>query len=195
LAQVTVGYLTGDVKDANFDHTIGELPPVVALPSGSTETEYALCRSARPQGPGPGVEVLGRVRRDGSNAKLESNQALVPGNYTLAGTDGKPAACFSLNGSPAECNLSRVPVEDIESLFGPGSVLALDKSQRLRDALQGPINLLPWLMAILVLFLLVENLLANRFYRGEKQGQEPARPPVPVVEEIPTVEPVRVGLP
>jgi hypothetical protein len=197
LAQVTMGYLVGDIKQGSFIYDIGapkgDLKSAengIPLPPGSTDAEYTLCRSARPQGPGPGgVEVLGTVRRDGPTARPESNQMLVPGNYTLAGADHAPVACFSLNGPTEECDLGRVPVKTIEELFGPGAVLSLDKSLRLRDALQGPINLLPWLLGLLALFMLVENLLANKFYHGDKS--EPAA--APVAEVIPVVEPAEVS--
>jgi hypothetical protein len=191
LAQVTMGYLIGDVQDGSFNHVIDGRELLVPLPLGSTDPQYTLCRSARPQGPGPSVEVLGTVRREGGQARLESNQVLAPGNYTLAGADRKPAACFSLNGPPTECQLTRVPIADIEALFGPGSVLTVAKDLKLREALQGPVNVLPWLLAVLALVLLLENLFANKFYRGDK-GEPPA-PVVAVKEEIPTVLPAEVG--
>jgi hypothetical protein len=168
LAQVTAGYLAGDVKDASFNHPTTGRELLVPLPLASLDSQYTLCRSDRPQGPGlSGVEVRGTVGRQEGQAKLESNQTVLPGNYTLAGADNKPVSCFSLNPPPAECDLTRVPTEEVEALFGPGAVLRLDKGNSLRDALQGPVNLLPWLMVMVVLLLAFESFVANKFYRRE----------------------------
>jgi hypothetical protein len=168
LAQVTAGYLAGDVKDASFNLQTTGHEESVPLPLTSLDSQFTLCRSNRPQGPGlSGVEVKGTVARQGDKAKLESNQTLLPGNYTLAGADNRPVSCFSLNPPPEECELGRVPVEQIEELFGAGAVLKLDKGDSLRDALQGPVRLLPWLMVLVVLLLAIESLVANKFYRRE----------------------------
>jgi hypothetical protein len=171
LAQVTAGYLAGDVKDANFNHPTTGRELVMPLPLTSVESQYTLCRSNRPQGPGlSGVEVKGAVARQEGQVKLESSQTLLPGNYTLAGADNKPVTCFSLNPPPPECDLTRVPAKEIESLFGDRAVLKLDKGDTLRDALQGPVRLLPWLMVLVVLLLAFESLVANKFYRREANG-------------------------
>jgi hypothetical protein len=168
LAQVTAGYLAGDVKDASFNHPTTGHELLVPLPLTSPDAQFTLCRSNRPRGPGiSGVEVKGTVTRQEGQAKLESNQTVLPGNYTLAGADNNPVTCFSLNPPPQECELGRVPVEEIEALFGAGAVLKLDKGDSLRDALQGPVRLLPWLMVLVVLLLAVESLVANKFYRRE----------------------------
>jgi hypothetical protein len=77
-----------------------------------------------------------------------------------------------MNPTGEESNLERVPIDQIEALLGPKSVAAADKSLKLRDILSGkfasPVELFPFLMIVLLLFLAFENLLANRFYKQPK---------------------------
>jgi hypothetical protein len=71
--------------------------------------------------------------------------------------------------------LTRVPVEEIEGLFGAGAVVPVGRRGRLIEALQGhwdqPVELLPSLLLLLLVLLAAENLLGNLFYR-----REPATP-------------------
>jgi hypothetical protein len=71
-----------------------------------------------------------------------------------------------------------VPVEQIEALLGEGSVVPIGRNTSLRDRLQErggrPLELMPWLLIALLLFLAVEALLANRFYRQPAPAEEPA---------------------
>jgi len=85
-------------------------------------------------------------------------------------------AAFSLNVSPEENRLTRVPPEPIEALLGPGSLIQADQKTDLSETLQNhwsqPVELLPTLMILLLLVLAVENLLANKFYRQEPVEKE-----------------------
>jgi hypothetical protein len=100
---------------------------------------------------------------------------VAPGQYAVEGLDGKRTGMFSVNLPPEECLLARVPVQDIEALFGPGAVVPVERRGSLREALQGhwsqPVELFPVLMIALLLALAVENLLANKFYRREPEPQ------------------------
>ena len=55
----------------------------------------------------------------------------------------------------------------------PGSVTPADKERKIRDILSGkfstPIELFPFLMILLLLFLAFENLLSNKFYKQKKE--------------------------
>ncbi|MCE9533547.1 MAG: hypothetical protein K8T89_20850, partial [Planctomycetes bacterium] len=79
---------------------------------------------------------------------------------------------FSLYPSDKESNLGREPIEKIEELLGKDSVVAADKELKLRDFIGGkfsaPIDLFPFLMILLLLFLAFENLLSNKFYKQVK---------------------------
>src|SRR5262249_16911764 len=101
---------------------------------------------------------------------------VAPGVFVVKDSHNNRTAQFSVNVSPEESQLSRVPAEKVEALFGEGSVLPVEKRTNLRDALQNrwgqPVELLPWLMILVLLVLAVENLLANKFYRGEPPGND-----------------------
>src|SRR5262249_3235443 len=151
----------------NFNFICGQ---TVTVPVPATPT--ALFRLF-----GPGI-TDSNVPRGKGEKEVRITQAVLPGNYMpFDPNDGphhpKPAACFSLTASPEECQLDRVPVEEIEALLGPGSVWSIERGLTLGDALQGrwlqPLELFPWLMIVVLLVLAVENLLANKFYRRAAQ--------------------------
>jgi hypothetical protein len=169
LAVKTVGYLAGDAEDGSFNHFSGQnvIIPLPQLPRFLTYTV---------QGPGLG-STDSLVPREASQSELEISKAVMPGNYTVIGADGKRTSCFSLNIPPDESQLTPVPAEQIEALFGLGALLPLDSKRSLHEALQShwnqPVELLPWLMMLLLLVLAVENLLANKFYRREASPDDP----------------------
>jgi hypothetical protein len=178
LVQKTIGYLAGDAESGVFNFSCGQSVPV-ALPAESRLLNYTI--------DGPGLNGAdNQVPRAEDQGELQITKAMVPGNYKVLG-DGKPVGAFSLNLPAEESQLNRVPVEQIEALFGAGSVLPLDQKATLHDALQShfnqPVELLPWLMILVLLVLVVENLLANKFYRREPDENELANqrpsPPLP----------------
>jgi hypothetical protein len=169
LAQKSVGYLTGDAEEANFNYRCGQAVPV-RLPGDSRLTSYTLV--------GPGISAQEALINRGENdSELSITKAVKEGNYRVMG-EGNTIGAFSLNVAPEESILDRVPAEKIEALFGEGAVLPLDAKSNLREALQGhwsqPVELLPWLMIVVLLVLAVENLLANKFYRREPEEGEKA---------------------
>jgi uncharacterized membrane protein len=170
LANKVMTYVAGDAEELNFNYLSGQTVSV-ALPPAARAPIYSL------QGPGldSGEAIVPRGENQG---ELRITQAVVPGNYTLGRTDGKQAACFSLNVPPEECQLGRVPPDQIEALLGAGAVLPVGHSSSLRDALQGhwgqPVELLPWLMILVLVVLAVEGLLASRFYREAESGERRA---------------------
>ena len=75
-----------------------------------------------PAAPKPGAPVLVTARLPaGVKEPILETQAVAPGNYTLY-EDGSPAAGFSLNVRPEECQLTSVPVKKIEAALGPGAL-------------------------------------------------------------------------
>jgi hypothetical protein len=165
LAQLSARYLAGDDEVVGLNYLCGQ-SVAVALPATPRFASYNL------QGPGfSATESL--VPRTENQGELTLNQAVTPGNYTLLGGDGRRTTAFSMNVPPGEAVLARVPVEAIEGLLGEGAVVPVGHSTSLRDAMQGrwgqPLELFPWLMLALLVFLAVENLLANRFYRRAPQ--------------------------
>jgi hypothetical protein len=173
LAQKTIGYLAGDADGGNFNYQCGQAVPV-PVPASSRFPTYTV------QGPGlTSAEAI--VPRAENQTELQITKAVVPGNYRVYGTDGLPMAAFSLNVPADESQLNRVPVEQIEALFGPGALLPLDRKTSLHEALQNhwsqPVELLPWLMLFVLLALVVENLLANKFYRQEPPENDEEKVP------------------
>src|SRR5207247_3562880 len=66
-----------------------------------------------------------------------------------------------------------------EAVLGKDSVLPLDRNMSLKEALQQrrqPLELLPWLMLLLLAFLVGENLLVNR-RRGAAAPMPGVEPP------------------
>jgi hypothetical protein len=165
LINKTIGYLAGDADEQNFNFSCGQTVPVAL--GGNAGPRFTL------HGPGVGPSEA-EARRTPDQNVVSITQAAQPGHFTLEGADGKPVAAFSLNISPEESNLGRVPAEPIETVLGPGTILTLDQKASLRDAMAGywnqPVELLPWLMLLVLLGLAVENFLANKFYRQEPPG-------------------------
>ncbi len=113
---------------------------------------------------------------------LPITRARQPGNYLVKDNKEGMLGAFSLNVRPDESLLERVPVADLEQVLGEGSVLAVDHGTSLKDALNRrpqPVELLPWLMLLLLLFLALEPVLANRNRSAgaEKAAQPPGVPP------------------
>lgn len=164
LAQRTVGYLAGDAEEGNFNFLSGQSVPI-PLPPEQRFPTYTI------QGPGlTTAEAI--VPRAQHENELNITKAVVPGNYLMVGgPEAARIAGFSLNIAPDETVLTRVPEEQIEALFGSGSVVPVDFKSNLREALLSrwsqPVEMFPWLMILLLLLLATENLLANKFYRQE----------------------------
>lgn len=199
LAKLSVGYLAGDASESNLNHQLtvatSRLGVLVTLPSSPRFPSYTLSKATRPHGPElAGATFVATIPRPADTSELRITQSLEPGTYSLLGSaEGKTwLTGFSLNIPPEESNLTKLPAEHIEALFGPGSILAVGQQLELKEALRSPwrfrvIELFPWLMVAVVFALAIENLLANKFYR--KQALEPSattvRPTSPSVAREP----------
>ncbi len=125
-------------------------------------------------------DVTEEASFDGKN-RWVGDYLLRPGNYTLFGIDpaiNKTEALykFSIDVRGEESDLTRVAKEEIEIALGDGVLVPIDRRTSLLEALgptwDEPVELLPWLLIALLLFLAFENLLANKFYR--QQAEETA---------------------
>ncbi len=174
LSHLMLGYLAGDTKEPTFNYVTGQTVPVL-LPMKPFLPTYTLA--------GPGVAGGdATLTRQPEQRELTITRATSPGNFlVLAVPDDQQGvqrvAAFSMNPRPDEYRLDRVPVEQIEALLGAGSVLPVGRAASLRDRLQErggrPLELMPWLLIALLVFLALESLLANRFYR-QPAPDEPA---------------------
>ena len=64
--------------------------------------------------------------------------------------------------------------DEIEKITGPESLVPVGQNKPLKDLISSrfrqPMELLPWLMAFLLIGLAVECFLANRFYKKEPEA-------------------------
>jgi Aerotolerance regulator N-terminal len=158
-------HLCGDPTDANFNFATGQ-PIAVPLPKGDVKKGTKLLFEGRGISGRDGELELGEGQTE---VRLPPSRTATPGHITVALEGGTWQDGFALNVPTEEWNLSKVPEEAIEGLFGPKSVVPLAKDVKLREVLttkfNQPLDLFPWLL-IAVLFLLCgESWLANRFYR------------------------------
>jgi hypothetical protein len=165
LVNHAVGYLAGDAEAVQFNEICGRTI-IVNLPASSRQALYTLG--------GPGLSTSEtNLPRAGDQDKLVIPDAKTgtPGNFMVTDDKSVLVGAYSLNSRPDESLLDPVPIEEIEKVLGPGSVVPVGRDRTLREALQGhwdrPLDLLPWLLIAVLLVLAVENLLANKFYRRE----------------------------
>lgn len=119
---------------------------------------------------GPGLSGAERtVKPPDAEGIVVFPQAIAPGNYLLVDGKNQPVGGFSLNIAAREGDLERIPIEELEEVLGTGTVLQVDRTLTLKEALsearQPPVELLPLLLLLLLTLLTVEGLYANRFYR------------------------------
>jgi hypothetical protein len=174
LVNVVMNYLAGGAKQANFNYLCGE---TITIDLGAPLWPlYSLN--------GPGLEGAGTIARAEDQQKLSISQAAAPGNFILFADDKdnkndsklRVAGSFSMSVRQDEWDMNQVPVETIEKLLGPGSVVPVKLGSNLSESLQGrwrqPLELFPYLMIFLLLALACENLLSNKFYRREPVQEE-----------------------
>lgn len=169
LANEAISYMVGDKEEATFNFTCGQVA-VLPVPASARVPEYTL--------DGPGITGPDtRVPRAEGDGELRIRQTHMPGNLVVIGPPPWKSR-FSLNPAGAEFQLDRVPVEEIEKLFGKDSVIPIGQNKPLRELMttrmKQPIELLPWLMGLIVVGLAVEALLSNRFYKDESPQAPPA---------------------
>jgi hypothetical protein len=166
LPGLATAYLAGDAEAVQLNFTTGQGVPEVRLPLAGRAPAYTL------QGPG----VLEQVPASEGQNVLALKEAVTPGNYVVEDPGRTRVGAFSVNLPAEEGLLARVPVEEIEALFGSGAVVPVERVGRLSDALAGhwdqPFELLPLLLLLLLVLLALENLLGNLFYRREPKPTE-----------------------
>ena len=158
-------YLVGGSAEPLFNYPTGQRV-AVPLPKGDVAKGKKLVL----EGPGvAGRDAFPEVADGQPELVLSPGRTLTAGNFVLRTEDRSWQEGFSLNPPADEFNLTKVPVEPIEELFGPNSVVGVERDLQLRDVLESrfdpELKLLPWLLlGVLVLFA-VEGFVANRFYR------------------------------
>jgi hypothetical protein len=150
---------------------IGE-PVTVALPRALAGQSVSLV------GPGLATPVAVTVNQETSAATFPPLDR--PGNYQIrVGADAKPQFGFSLNIDPIESRLEKRPVEAVEKLFAPGlarvspTLDGLHAGEQVR--LAGTHDWSAALVPLLLLVLVAELFLSNRFYRRSRQTDNTPR--------------------
>ncbi len=179
-------YLAGGQEDGEVNFVCGK-PVLVPLLTRSGDKQYLL------KGP-PGLTLSETKVPAPEGRLLAVPQANQPGNYTVVGEGGDPAAAFSVNIAAEESRLERVPAAEIEAALGDDSLLPPGQAPRLQDAVKGgragQIELLPWLLMVVLLVLSVESVLANKFYKREATTPETSALTAPPAT---AAEPLAVG--
>ena len=162
LPNLLTRYLAGNNEEVELNFNGPDKKPWVVIPTDITTPTFDLI----------GPDKSRAINRKFGQTALTFTDVQRPGNYFLDDPDGKTVAAFSVNAPAAESRLDRVPLLDIEQVFGKESVINANENQEL-DTFFGNLlppywKLLPWLLVGLLVFLVLENLLSNWFYRGEK---------------------------
>lgn len=176
LANLTLRYLTGDAEDANYNYISGQNVFIKWPLDAAARSKYYFL-----SGPDLSDKDAEIIRPEGETLlRLGPERLKSAGNYELRSDpadkkrDLKPwRDRFSLNAAADESKLGRLEVAEIEALFGEQSVSATDKERSIQQILGGkfdaPVELFPFLMILLLLFLAFENLMSNKFYKQAKQ--------------------------
>jgi hypothetical protein len=164
-----IRYLIGDVEDANFNFPTGQ-PVVIKWPMSDTNAAQAYYLN--------GPDIIGTdgiLKRDPKQGffRLVPEQLKSAGSYQVEPEDRKWQEGFSLNTPSEESNLDRLNRETIEAFLGKDTVIGVDRNVQLQDSLKGtfaaPLELFPFLMIALLLFMAFENVASNRFYRSSRK--------------------------
>lgn len=161
LIKITMNYLAGDASERALNFRCGQ-PVPLSLPASSRRNSFLL------RGPNLSPE-RSLLRRQDAQGEIVVDQPLGPGNYVVESESGPVADAFSVNLSPEDSLWEKVPAAQIDALLGKGSVVQVVHGVTLRDLLQKqrnqPLELFPTLMILVLLLLVAENYLGNRFYR------------------------------
>jgi hypothetical protein len=169
-----IKYLIGELADAVLNYQTGQTVsvPLTKLPAGKRESLILA-----------GPKVFGRdaivpIGEQQAELKIGPPRTLLAENFTLTLPGRQPNEGprwkdgFSVNVPAEEFTLEKVPVETIEALTGPNTVVPVERDLKLRDAMDRkfnqPIDLFPWLLILVLMLLAVEGVVANRFYRRPK---------------------------
>jgi hypothetical protein len=164
-------YLAGDTADANFNYQTGRTA-TIALPKGGLPPPKDGQSLPKVVLDGPGIDsdlALIDVDNKQTELPLDPRRTGQPGNFQLSVDAVGWRDGFSLNAPAEESTLDKVPADAIEEVTGKDTVVPLDRNVKLADILKvianQPIDLFPWLLIAVLLLLVTEGLVANRFYR------------------------------
>lgn len=160
-----VRHLTGEMEPVRLNFLLGRDEASLPIRLFAGRTGLSL------RGPQSGPIAI-----DESLSHIPFPQANVPGNYQVVDAENRVAAAFSVNLPADEIDLTPMQGRFLDVLFGSDVRIASDRRADLEQLLQGrvsePMELFPLIMVGLLLLLALENLLSNRFYRGDDPAGE-----------------------
>ncbi|MGE0609402.1 MAG: BatA domain-containing protein [Pirellulales bacterium] len=161
LSNETLYYLVGN-SDSQLNYRPGQTA-TLRLEPGSTVTNYLLTM--------PTSEQTRRTSHQNEGVITESATEWV-GNYRMqaGGREGGLDRGFSVNLPPEAGDLTRLPPDGLNAIFGSIEYrIARTHDDLIRDRTFSQVGreLFPYLMVLLALFMGLEHALANRFYREE----------------------------
>jgi len=181
LSNLTVRYLTGEMEDATYNFISGQNVFIKWPIDASDRSKFYFLSG--PDLSDKEAEVIRPLNE--AILRLGPDRLRSAGNYDVRSDPAdkkrefKPwREGFSLNAPVDESNLERVPIPEIEAILGEKTVVASDRERKLQDILGGkfgaPIELFPFLMILLLLFMAFENLLSNKFYKQQPPAERGA---------------------
>ncbi|MSQ94756.1 MAG: VWA domain-containing protein [Gemmataceae bacterium] len=168
LTMLCAKHVGGDAENPNLNFHFGPEPPVVQKSLKDAFPKFLLSAGDSSE----------EVRFDEKD-RWVGDRLSKAGNYTLFGSDPERARTeeihrFSINVPGAESDLARIAKDDIEAVLGKNSLVPLDRRTSLLDSIgdnwSEPMDLFPWLMIAVLLFLAMENFIANKFYRQQTEA-------------------------
>lgn len=168
-ANELLAYLTGSLEPTPWNFNSGQTISVPLVPTARFP-EYTL--------DAPGITgSQTRLTRAETDSHLMITSTQFVGNARILADRGAWRVGFSLNVPTTEFDLTPTPIEEIEGLLGPGSVVSGSDEIRVKRVLEAQfgqsVDLFPWLMLALLGLFAVESILANRFYRFRSEVSAP----------------------
>lgn len=143
-------------------------PPFKLTGPGLSDSETRIAWNPPANAGAPGVPL----------PDLVLPQATTAGNYQVRDGKDRVVTAFSVVEPAEENNLARVPVEVIEAALGAKTVLPVGHGVEIEDKLgqsfAPPTELLPLALVLLLLLLVAESWLANRYYKPDPAREEQA---------------------
>lgn len=170
LADRVCAYLGGDANSAVTVFYAGQIP-YINVPSPLPKLPLTL------NGPGLDRAEANLSVPDGAT-QVPCAQAREPGNYQVLDKNQIPIAGFSISMRPYEFNLAKVDSDVIKRSLPTAEIinglLPVDPDFLLPPGEGGTLDLLPWLMMMVIVMLLCEGLVANRYHKKVDPNQDGA---------------------
>ena len=170
LADRVCAYLGGDATAAITSFYAGQIP-YINLPNPLPKLPLTLA------GPGlKGAEANLSVPEGAT--QIPCAQVRDPGNYRVLDKNQNPIAGFSISMRPQEFQLAKIDPEVIKRTLPQAELTnglkPVDPDLLLPPGEGGTLDLLPWLMMLVLVLLLCEGLVANRFHKKVDPNHEGA---------------------